>query len=364
MKTLLFDPYLGTLGGGEQYMLRLADVAAELSEVDVGAPQVPSATGLAERGFGTAAIRFVEMTPRTYRRRSADYDVAVRLTNHVPGDTRARRSILVIQFPFRAPVWAHPVRELRKHQLLSRYEPVVYSAYVADWCDRRWGIHPSVLAPGVDGIGPVTDPKQPLILAVGRFFSGGHEKRQDVLIEAYRSLPERVRRTWRLVLAGGSQDPTAGAVLGRLRKLASGCDVVFEPDAPRQRLVGLYRQASVFWHAAGFGRPADHPERAEHFGITTVEAMSARAVPLVYDDGGSREVVSEREGIRWRTVDDLVGQTVGLIDDPARLGSMGVAAERAALRYTPTAFRAAALTLLTTPSATSIPAPARVDRHR
>ena len=45
-------------------------------------------------------------------------------------------------------------------------------------------------------------------------------------------------------------------------------------------------------HAAGFGVDADEfPERLEHFGITPIEAASFGCIPVVYGQGGPREVV-------------------------------------------------------------------------
>ena len=57
-------------------------------------------------------------------------------------------------------------------------------------------------------------------------------------------------------------------------------------------------------HAAGFGVDADEfPERLEHFGITPIEAASFGCIPVVYGQGGPREVVRTlgmRDGVRHR----------------------------------------------------------------
>ena len=68
----------------------------------------------------------------------------------------------------------------------------------------------------------------------------------------------------------------------------------------------------MYWHAQGYGEDADaDPKTQEHFGITTVEAMSAGCVPVVYATAGPREVV---EGLQdaglWRTVEELRAETV------------------------------------------------------
>ena len=67
-------------------------------------------------------------------------------------------------------------------------------------------------------------------------------------------------------------------------------------DSSGAELDALYRGAAVYWHATGLDEDIDDdPVRAEHFGITTVEAMSAGAVPVVIAAGGQPEIV--RDGV-------------------------------------------------------------------
>jgi len=59
-----------------------------------------------------------------------------------------------------------------------------------------------------------------------------------------------------------------------------------------------------------------HPERMEHFGITTVEAMSAGCVPIVIKKGGQPEVVRHMvEGFLWNNLKNLKKYTLKLISD-------------------------------------------------
>jgi hypothetical protein len=63
-------------------------------------------------------------------------------------------------------------------------------------------------------------------------------------------------RYW-TTLGGGER--YAGTVVEALKDRA---------DVSDERLVAEYRQASVFWHAAGWGEDElAHPERFEHFGL-------------------------------------------------------------------------------------------------
>ncbi|MEI6256489.1 MAG: glycosyltransferase [Planctomycetota bacterium] len=53
-----------------------------------------------------------------------------------------------------------------------------------------------------------------------------------------------------------------------------------------------------------------NPSSQEHFGQTTVEALSAGVVPVVIDTGGQRETVEPgRNGFRWNTLEELATQT-------------------------------------------------------
>jgi glycosyltransferase involved in cell wall biosynthesis len=178
------------------------------------------------------------------------------------------------------------------------------------------------------------------VLAVGRFFPSAHSKRQDVLIDAFSRLLERGEaRDVRLALAGGLERHRTDHVAWyrELVDRAAGLPIDFYPSVDNAVLDRLFAEASVFWHAAGFERPPDQPERAEHFGITTVESMSAGAVPVVYADGGQLEIVTPDVGELWLTVDDLVDRTAALLS-----GGLAEVAGRAVSRsqqWNPAAFR-------------------------
>ncbi len=54
----------------------------------------------------------------------------------------------------------------------------------------------------------------------------------------------------------------------------------------------------------------------EHFGITTVEAMSFGVVPIVINKGGQQETVKEGfNGYRWDTEKECIEKTLKVIED-------------------------------------------------
>ena len=56
----------------------------------------------------------------------------------------------------------------------------------------------------------------------------------------------------------------------------------------------------------------------EHFGISTVEAMSAGIIPIVYQGGGQVEIVRDNEnGMLWNTLGELCDKTLRIIEDSA-----------------------------------------------
>jgi glycosyltransferase involved in cell wall biosynthesis len=99
----------------------------------------------------------------------------------------------------------------------------------------------------------------------------------------------------------------------------------------------LYRDAAIYWHANGLQADLERgPEKAEHFGISIVEAMSAQCVPFAFNAGGPREIITHgADGFLYDTTDSLVELTLDLLGDngAARRVAMGRAAGKTAERY-------------------------------
>ncbi len=213
-------------------------------------------------------------------------------------------------------------------EFLESYQAVAAnSPYTAGWVEQLWGRRASVLSPPVRL--RVGGTKQPVILAVGRFFPNvsGHSKKQLELVEAFRLACAGGLEGWELHLVGGCNNSERGYV-ETVRKAAVGLPVRFHVNARGEDLTELFAVASVFWHAAGFGEDLQtHPDRFEHFGISVVEAMSAGAVPVVYEHGGPAAIVREAGcGEVFATTDELATKTVALVRDDARREVLAAAA--------------------------------------
>jgi len=149
-------------------------------------------------------------------------------------------------------------------------------------------------------------------------------KRQDLLVEAFRRLAPPTRYDWRLVRVGVvAPDARSRALVESRRRSAEGINVGLALNLVPSALDELYRASNIYSHGAGFWRPARHPERAENFGMSTVEAMSRPVGPAVLSDGGQIEIVAPEVGRTWRSVDDLVEVADELANDPELLSPYG-----------------------------------------
>jgi glycosyltransferase involved in cell wall biosynthesis len=343
----LYDPHLSTLGGGERYLLTIMEEALRVPDASVTllSPEEPDPVGwrrlgirIEESAFGWSRALDSEVTAA-----SKDLDLLVALTNEVPPLSHARRSVAMVQFPHRSHIG--PRGRLLRALRVSR-APAALASYDLFLCNSeftrahiraRLGVEAVVLPPPVDMPPPTSGGREPLILSVGRFFSDWHSKNQHVLVEAFRELDAP---GWSLVLAGGSDDPR---YVERVRRAAEGLPVTLRLDLPRDELLGLYSRTSLFWHAAGYGQDERrHPERLEHFGIATAEAMAHGAVPLVFPAGGSAELVDDgRTGRWWRTPAELAERTRQLIGGEAERERLATEARGAAEAYSTPRFRAA-----------------------
>ena len=213
------------------------------------------------------------------------------------------------------------------------------SEFTRGWVQTYWDTDSEILYP------PVTlqaaSAKQPIILNVGRFFAAeqGHSKKQLELVQAFRALHDRGERGWTLHLVGGCA-PDGEPYLDEVRKAADGYPVELHVNASGEELRDLYARSSIYWHASGLGEdPQRHPDRLEHFGIATVEAMSAGAVPVVVGLAGQLETVRHGvDGFHFRGLDELVEHTSTLIAEPKRRSAMAMSATERATEFSEAAF--------------------------
>ena len=361
----LYSPYFGsTLGGGERYLAVTAEAIRDGfpgHSIEIAGP-VPADRRRYEEVLGVdlSDVQLVStnrrVTPvhrllnriqplRPLRnlvvsgqagRFTERYDLLLAMVFRIPVVNRARRGVVLCQFPNRDPSPA----ELDGYQLV-----ICQSDYVRSWVGKFWERDAWVIHPPVEV--PVEEPdwriKGNLILSVGRFFVSGHAKRQDLMVESFRRLCDSGLTGWQLHVAGSvhREGPHAG-YFEKVAERAKGYPIYLHPDVHAGELRQLYSRASIYWHAAGYGADLEaEPESAEHFGMTTVEAMAHGAVPVVFSAGGQLEVVGQDRGALWRTPEELERETLELVAHPSRRAELGVAAREWSKRYSTADFKRA-----------------------
>jgi glycosyltransferase involved in cell wall biosynthesis len=379
----LYSPFwASTFGGGEVYLGTAAEALRDAwpeHTVEIVSP-APADRGRYERQLGLnlhdiglratnpeagpgGARRRLARLPQLHRLRnllvsaqaapvSADYDLWISMVYVLPAFTRARRGVILCQFPYRLPAGVGPRaqamrltrRVLFGHEVADFAEVIAQSEYTRSWVRRLWHRDARVVNPPIDvpAQAPEWQAKERVILSVGRFFAGGHSKRHDVMARAFRDLVDRGHSGWELHLAGSlHRGPNDERYFAEVQRLAEGYPIHLHTDVPRAELENLYRRASIYWHAAGYGvDPETHPAALEHFGMTTVEAMGRGAVPVAFGRGGQPEIVDHgRNGYLWTETAELVTLTAALIDDPGLLRRTAEAARERSRDFSASVFR-------------------------
>lgn len=317
-KALIVSPYLDHLGGGERYMLSVASVLESLGyQIYFAWDNLSQISSLATMlGITLVSPQLDAQVKNLYfqgkamamYRATSQYDVVVYLSDGSIPLLGGKRNILHMQVPFHGiggKSW--------KNKLKSRFihAVVVNSSFTKTVIDQEYDISSQVVYPPVMAIKGVAQ-KEKIILSVGRFEPSLNTKHQDKLIEAFKLLSPKIPG-WKLVLAGGS---SSDEWLNQLKAMSNGFSIEFMPNVDHVLLTKLYQQATIYWHAAGYGvDERKNPELTEHFGISTVEAISAACLPLVVPYGGQKEIISDSR-YHWTTIEELCQKTLSLITHP------------------------------------------------
>jgi glycosyltransferase involved in cell wall biosynthesis len=185
--------------------------------------------------------------------------------------------------------------------------------------------------------------KKRMIVSCGRFFAGGHNKKHLFMIKMFKGLYDDGKLPrWEYHLCGGSHpEKIHQEYLDKVKAATAGYPIFVHEDIDFKSLKNLYADATVFWHAAGFGESEkSHPDKFEHFGITTVEAMSAGCIPLVINRGGQTEIVADGiNGFLFDTTDEMMEKMIRIANmkDEARK-TLSVRAQMDAARFSRKAF--------------------------
>lgn len=317
MTIAVYSPYLDTAGGGEKYILTIAQFLSTKGEVEVLLDKHLSSLNLNEirrkneklHGLNLSGIKFVEAplgqgSSLTRYKFLKKYDILFYNTDGSLFLSGAKKSFLHFQMPLKNSRLNNPIEKIK----LKSWKGAIYNSYFTrKYIEEFWPIKGEVVYPPVDTQVIRNLKKKKQILSVGRFVE---VKKQRFLIEAFKEIAEsKDLEGWSLHLVGGLSDKE---YFENLKKMAKGLKVYFYPNLDLKELVSLYGESSIYWHAMGYQE--SDPIKFEHFGISTVEAMAGGCVPVVIGKGGQSEIVTDGvNGFLWETKNQIQKLTINLI---------------------------------------------------
>ena len=235
----------------------------------------------------------------------------------------AKRNITIIHFPqdrreytgiYKRIPFLRPIARSIDKRYLNCYECFLpNSNFTADWLKQKWQLQDKKIHVSYPLVTPILlqYKKNPMQIAVcGRIEAS---KKIDVMVKAFNS-SEFLKKNCVLKIAG-SCDNEERSYIDYIKSLSDG-NVQIELNPSRSQLEELYAESGIFWHAKGYGET--NPMLMEHFGMTTIEAMSAGCIPVVINKGGQQEIVTADCGFTWDVPEQLVEYTeklLGLSDE-------------------------------------------------
>ncbi len=321
MKIGIFDPYLDDLGGGEKYMMRIAECLSEQNEVYVFWDNSEDIKALKERFLFD--LTRVKLTKNIFSKdfpflrrliESRRYDIIIVLSDGSIPFLLSKKTFIHTQQPL--PYQNINIKTKLKLSRISKF--FSNSKYTKSYVDKSLGVESLVLYPPIE-LKPKKIKKENIILHVGRFRVRNvpkieDYKKQAVMVRVFKKMVDGGLKNWRFILALSIKKENRGA-FEKLKEMTKGFPIEFQINKNNNALWDTYSKAKIYWHASGFGEDLkNHPELAEHFGISTVEAMGGGAVPVVINAGGQAEIVEDGEnGFLWNTTEELIEKTYDLI---------------------------------------------------
>ncbi len=324
MKIAFYSPYLNTLGGGERYLLSIAEILSKNNDVYIFADNEIKRIAKDFFNIDLRRINFLNKNIATESNVLQKYLYFQRfqtffyMTDGSIFFSGSGNNFLIIQSPSHIP----KINLLGRLKLIN-WKFICYSDFMREIIKKKTGIESIILSPSIDtdSLKCKVSEKKNVILTVGRFFPFPHNKKHDLLTSMFIKNYKTHFQGWKFIIAGGLSETGGQEILRNLKKDSIGYPIDIEANLPYPKLVKLYKEAKIYWHATGFGEDIiKYPERAEHFGITTLEAMGAGCVPVVFGAGGQNDIISDgRNGYLWKNEKDFLEINKKLISDNNKL---------------------------------------------
>lgn len=356
----LYSPYILTNeGGGERYLLTIAEHLSQNRNASVHVIAAKALDAEREKRLEYLAQKYglnlnkVQLVSVPFFRQDSlrrylftrSYDAFLLFTDGSLFLAGSKRNILHIQIPLKIG----PTGLKNWLKLKTWHVKVANSYFTKAQVEKNWRVNIDYVHWGaVDPRDFKPLKKENIIIHVGRFFTGLHCKRQDVIVDVFKKIVDRGTKNWRLVLIGPIDPGEDNAqYTQRVKEIAKDYPVSILHSISFDKLKHYYGVAKIYWHATGFDLDEDeYPEKMEHLGLSTVEAMSAGAVPIVIKKGGQKEIVThEKNGLLWETKAELIDQTLQAMKNPRWLQQLSVSAQERAQDFSKENFQRATDTI-------------------
>ncbi len=355
LKIGIYSPYLDTAGGGEKYILTIAEILSKNSQVDIlidehlqslGPEQILKQAGkrfdldLAKVNLVKAPVgKGSNLVSRSFFLKQ--YDFLFYLTDGSIFYSTAKNSILHFQSPLsnvNRGSWG-------KIKLSSWKLAICNSSFTEALIKNNWSVKTQVVYPPVDTSRMRSLKKKKYILSVGRLLGYRSPKKHQVLIDVFKELVDSKKlEDWSLHIVGYISPEELKDLEQREEELR-GYPIKFYPNYLYKNLLKLYGESSIYWHATGFGE--ENPIDMEHFGISTVEAMASGCVPVVINLGGQKEIIEDgQSGYLWDNVEDLKKYTLEVVGNNKKMEQMSIKAKEKSVVYSKEEFTKKILNLV------------------
>lgn len=321
----LYNPYLPTLGGGEKHTLTLLKSLEDLGyEVHIFWDKNMS-EAITER----FPIRFHNLiwdtsvfsshTSLIHRLRVLHkFDTLIYVTDGSYPIVPVKNMLIFCMVPDKKLYRMNIMNRIKTHQ-----STFICNSHYTQKKLLEWGVRAKVIYPSIDEkyfqlFTPLKQKKK-IILSVGRFFPHLHSKRQDKIIDLFKSLEQRIPELnqFELILAGGVQEQDTYYLDSIKKHIGNARNIRMKINISGEELDDLYRTSAFYWHMTGIDVDEHtHPEQVEHLGITPLEAMASGCITLCYGVGGPVEYIHDNEnGFLFRSEDELVQKMTNILQN-------------------------------------------------
>jgi GT2 family glycosyltransferase len=302
----VYNTYWSTYGGGELHALNILKNLGEfdriflLSENDFDVKNYLSKFNLDVSGY----IKSIGHSIKPNLTKS--FDIFVNSTYQSSLISKAPSSYFILNFP----------QKFVTKEFKEAYYFLPNSEYVHKWMKIFWGneVRSSIYFP----LDSISDDylkskinfktKNKAIISIGRYFYGGHSKKQIEVLKAFNA--SNIKE-FRLIFLGGLDEGnkfSQGYYERLLSLAANNKSVQIDNNVSMDRIYTAYAKALFYMSGSGINESEfEYPDRFEHFGIAVLEAACMGCIPIVHNVGGPSELVDKLGvGYKFSSHADLV----------------------------------------------------------